>query len=185
MTLNIIEKTLAPRNRGSESPPTRWIWLGLIAAMVVFSQHALAVKDGDKFGDWTARCQEAQQGQPKICIITQLVNDKQSKKPVIAVQIATDPSSKQPPLAEIKTPLLVALQGGVGVKIDNGETMGIPYQYCDPAGCNAVMPLDPAMIGKLQKGSKLQVSLFPLGQKNPESYDVSLKGFTKGFKALE
>ena len=88
------------------------IWVGSIVAMALFGQNALALKDGDTFGDWTARCQEAQ-GKPKVCIITQLVNDKKSKQPVIAVQIATDPLKKQPPIAEIKTPLLVALQGGV------------------------------------------------------------------------
>ncbi len=101
------------------------IWVGSIVAMALFGQNALALKDGDTFGDWTARCQEAQ-GKPKVCIITQLVNDKKSKQPVIAVQIAIDPLKKQPPIAEIKTPLLVALQGGIGVKIDNDETMGIP-----------------------------------------------------------
>ncbi len=144
-----------------------------------------APEEGKQYKDWTIRCQTLEQGKPdKACFLTQTINDKESKKPMIDVRIGYLGKDNQQPAAIFAVPLGAALRPGLGFKIDDEKPMGIPYDFCDPVGCRATLPLDNALVAKLKGGKTSQIIFFHITSQNPITNDLSLNGFTAGFDAL-
>lgn len=144
-----------------------------------------APEDGKQYKDWTIRCQPIEQGKAdKVCFLTQIINDKESKKPMIDVRIGYLGKDNQQPAAIFAVPLGAALRAGLGFKIDEDKPIGIPYDFCDPIGCRATLPLDDALVSKLKSGKTSQVIFFHITSPNPVTNDLSLNGFTAGFDAL-
>jgi len=158
----------------------------LLALGALLAGPSLAApEEGKQFKDWTIRCQAIEQGKPnKICFLTQTINDKESKKPMIDVRVGYLAEGNQQPAIIFAVPLGAALRAGLGFKIDEEKPIGIPYDFCDPIGCRATLPLDNALISKLKSGKTSQVIFFHITSQNPVTNDLSLNGFTVGFDAL-
>ena len=80
-------------------------------------------------------------------------------------------------------PLGVALRAGIGVQIDDGEAIAVPYEQCNPVGCVAGLPLDDKLLGVLKRGLSGKIMVVD-GSGRRISLQISLKGFTAGFNAL-
>lgn len=149
-----------------------------ILSLATLIPNAYALQDGETFKDWTGKC-ETIEGQ-EFCGITQTIQDEQGK-PLVNIFIRK--IEGQPgPLAFIKVPLGVTLQAGLGIAVDQKEIAQVPYTTCDPAGCNAIVPLDDNASSKMKAGSKLQVGMLYMG--NEIVLSASLSGVTKALNAL-
>lgn len=152
--------------------------LAAILSLAATMPNAYALKNGQKFKDWTGQC-ETVEG-TKFCGVSQTIFDK-DKKPLVNIFIRKV-KGQPDPLAFIKVPLGVNLLAGLGMAVDKKEIAQVPYTVCDPAGCNAIVPLKADLMKKMQKGKKLQVGM--LYGKEEIVLSASLSGVTKALKAL-
>jgi len=172
------------RERGSITSIPRCLYgvtLALLASLLGFVQPALAVEDGQRFQDWTASCQKPAEDQPEVCAIFQIVNGDDDK-PILRIEVGYLPANDQP-AAILIVPLGVALRPGIGMQIDQGEKVRIPFEVCNQTGCVAGLPLDEKLITGLKKGSRSQITLHDAAGRSG-TFEVSLSGFTAGFNAL-
>lgn len=152
--------------------------MGAILSLAAVMPNAYAVKNGQKFKDWTGQCEEIDG--KKVCGITQTVFD-QDKKPVVNIFIRKIKEQKDP-IAFVKVPLGVNLRAGLGLAVDKKEIAQVPYTVCDPAGCNALVPLNSELLSKIKKGKKMQVGMLLVNQEIV--FSASLSGITKAIGAL-
>lgn len=152
--------------------------LATILTLATTMPNAYALKDGRKFRDWTGQC-ETVEGK-KFCGISQTIFDNE-KKPLVNIFIRKIEGQKEP-LAFVKVPLGVNLLAGLGMAVDKKEIAQVPYTVCDPAGCNAIVPLKKDLVKKIKKGKKLQVGMLYGSEEIVLS--ASLSGVTKALNAL-
>lgn len=167
----------------------RWLGWPLLVAVVLVavSLPAWAAKDGERYTDWTVKCQQRDGGER--CILFQLLKDKEDK-PMLLAEVGYLPENNLA-AAVFTVPLGVFLRPGLGLKIDGGEPIWIPYERCTPLGCIAAAPLEQPMedqqklVDRFKRGAKLEIIVFdnkgPVAVPEP----ISLNGFTKGFSALQ
>ncbi|WP_227814531.1 invasion associated locus B family protein [Nitrogeniibacter aestuarii] len=154
-----------------------------IAAATLFTSGAFAAKSGDTFDDWKIEC-EKQEGAPaELCHAFQLVTMKDSDKRVLHVAIGYPPDQPDP-IAIFTTPLGVALQAGVQIKIDDKEPKGIAFNVCNNNGCQAAVKLDAASLEELKMGNAMTVTFGNL-KRQGLNVPVSLKGLTAALKSVE
>ena len=135
--------------------------------------------------DWLLRCLKTPDGKDP-CELYQLLKD-QADKPVAEVSVIPF-SGKAAAIVNFVAPLETDLQGGLGLKIDAGKDNRYPFLVCVPVGCISRVGMTDAEVGALKSGSKATVSLLPFGAdpaKDQVGLDMSLKGFTAGFTALQ
>lgn len=149
-----------------------------ILSLAVVMPNAYAVKDGQKFKDWKGQCEDVEG--KKFCGITQTIFDKE-KNPVVNIFVRKV-EGQADPIAFFKVPLGVNLQAGLGLAVDKQEVAKAPYTFCDPAGCNTIIPLSKEVTAKMKKGKEMQVGMF-LGNKEV-ILSASLSGVTKALGSL-
>jgi invasion protein IalB len=142
----------------------------------------MAAENGKKFQDWTVRCEKPAEAKTEVCFIFQTLVDEKAKQAVLQTVVGYLSDGKQPAMI-FTVPLGVALRAGIGIKIDDGELMRLPYENCNPAGCIAGLPLDDKLLSTLKRGIKGTVIIHDGGGRQV-TLEVSLKGFTAGFESL-
>lgn len=154
------------------------ISIAAILSLAVLIPNAYAVKDGQKFKDWEGLCEKFDG--KNFCGISQTIFDA-DKKPVVNIFIRKVKGQKHP-LAFIKVPLGVNLQAGLGLAVDQKEIAQVPYTVCDPAGCNAIIPLKQDLLSKIKAGKQLQIGLLLVNKE--VILGASLSGVTNALNAL-
>jgi invasion protein IalB len=136
-------------------------------------------------GDWEVVCSAAQ---PKECIMRQIGKTAEGKA-VMVIRIRklegvkSQDGKEVPGAIHITTPLGTLLRTGVKVQIDAGEPRAAGFEVCVPGGCIMREPMSEEFLSSL-RGGKVAKATFNLVQKGPLTIEISLKGFTKAFKAL-
>ena len=136
-------------------------------------------------GDWLLRCLKTADGKDP-CELYQLLKD-QGEKPVAEVSVIPF-TGKAAAIVNFVAPLETDLQGGIGLQIDAAKEHRYPFLVCAPIGCVSRVGMTEAELAGMKKGSKSTVSLLPFGAdpaKDLVKLDMSLKGFTAGFTALQ
>lgn len=172
-----------PIVRKHRGPPSAFMTVRLWAALAVaFAPGALALNDGERFQDWTARCEKPDDKRPQRCFIFQVIKDKKSDQPLLQMAVGYLPENNQP-AAIYTVPLGVALIKGISIKIDNQELGRVAYETCIQGGCIAGFLLTPERLEAFKRGSKSQLTLYDATGKAID-LEISLKGFTAGLNAL-
>jgi invasion protein IalB len=135
-----------------------------------------------RFGDWTLRCFPATESLPRRCEMVQVLGDTQSKQEILLMAVGY-PDAQSGPVAWLVLPLGILLPPGLGLKIDQGETRGLPIRSCDPRGCATPWPLSEADVAALKAGQELVVIFQDIDGKKL-GLPVSLQGFTAAFSQL-
>jgi invasion protein IalB len=136
----------------------------------------------ERFGNWTLRCMAADGTNPRRCEMVQVLGDNQTGREVLLVAIGY-PDGQASPVAWIILPLGVLLPPGIGLKIDQGESHGLPYRACDTGGCATPWRLTDADVAALKAGNELMVIFKDIEGKSL-GLPVSLSGFTAAFDKL-
>ena len=157
----------------------KYACVAIILSSVAIMPSAYAVKDGQKFKDWSGECRVVQK--EKICGITQMIFNTE-KNPVVHIFIRKEKGEKDP-IAFVKIPLNVNLQAGLALAVDKEEVVKVPYTSCDIAGCNVIpFSLNKEIIMKMKKGKKLQIGWFIFDKLF--IFEGSLLGFSKAINSL-
>ena len=153
--------------------------VGLGAAMPALAQP----QDGQVFQDWGVSClKNPQDPQDQFCTIGYVAFNKETDKPFMKINVGYPPDG-QIPRAVIAVPLVVDLPPGLTLQIDGGESVVLPFEICNPGGCQVHVELKRALLLQMQQGVGGKVVL----QIPPErklTVPFSLKGFTEALAAL-
>ena len=155
----------------------------IVISMLAFPAAHAAPKDGQKFRDWTARCEDRKNGPGEVCYIFQNLLLKSQNKPLLHVAVGYLDGDKQP-VAFLTLPLGVSLPGGLSLTVDDGKPLRLRYERCETSGCIAPLALTDTLVKSLKGGRWARVAFFDV-RRREVSVPVSLIGFTAGFNSLE
>lgn len=142
---------------------------------------------GERFGDWTKKCETRPGTQEENCFLTQLVVHQQNEKRhgVLLVAIGYIGENRTPG-AILRVPLAlgVYLPGGMTLTVPSAEPMRIVFDACMPSGCSGATPLSDDVIIAMKKANSGSVEIRNIRRQNLR-LPISFKGFTAGFAALD
>jgi len=98
---------------------------------------------------------------------------------IAAAPETTTKGSKKPARSLTLTtlvPLNVALQAGLLISAEEKSVAKLAYRNCNQAGCWAELPLEPAMLSSLSKGSSGEASLHLI-----DGQEINIRFSLKGF----
>jgi invasion protein IalB len=140
---------------------------------------------GDSFTDWRLRCQKSVSAED-LCQVHQLLAGPNGGTIAqIAFFNLTNAQSTAVAGANVTVPLETALPEGVKFKIDDKPAKAYPFSYCDSIGCHARLGFTAVELKWLQDGAVAKMATVPYrGNREPIVIDISLAGFTAGYKAM-
>ena len=142
-------------------------------------ETAHAANTGAPQENWTVNC--AGEGSDKACTMIQnLVTDQQQRLLTILLQA----DQKGGPTLLFVLPHGLFLPAGVQVQIDGGSQQKLVIQTADQNGSYAGLPVTPALLDTLRKGSELKVTFLSAQQKGI-TVPVTLSGFSKSYESYE
>jgi len=139
-----------------------------------------AAKSGEIFNDWKIQCETPQGATEEVCHTFQVVSVKEKNQNILHIAVGYPPGQDAPVLI-LTTPLGVALQAGIQMKVDEGTAQTHSFAVCLPNGCQAAVKVEPAMLDELKKGSKLIVTF---GNLKRQGLNVPIS-LTKALAALK
>ncbi len=152
-----------------------------LAALALAAGALAAPGDGEKFKDWTARCEKLEDGRTTCYVFQNLVLKKDNQRLMhVAVGYMTNDDQA---VAFFTLPLGVSLPGGLSLTVDDGKPVRLRYERCDANGCLAPLALSEELIRAFKGGRWARVAFFDATRREI-SVPVSLLGFTAGFDSL-
>ena len=136
----------------------------------------------EQHGMWVFECATYGGPDSEYCTMQQVLTVNETDEVALAVTLAYNPNSGEPVMFAM-TPLGVDLAVGMGIKVDDGPQLGVPYTICQEIGCRAAAPLTKPLLASMKAGNTMQVSYSYRG--NRLDVPVSLNGFTAAHSALE
>ena len=150
----------------------------------MFPGAALAApEDGQKFGDWTARC-ESDPNNPAAetrCYVFQSVVDTEKNRPVMMFVVSRQPEVR----AVIVLPLGIDLRSGIEMTVDENYAQRHPFTICAPDGCQSYVKMDESLIGNFKRGLKGSIAYRTRPGGQVVRVPFSLKGFTAALGSLQ
>lgn len=139
----------------------------------------------ETFTDWRLRCQK-EVSADDYCELHQLLSGVNGGTVAqISFFNLTNPDTTAVAGANVTVPLETALPEGVKFKIDDKQAKAYPFAYCDSIGCHARLGFTAVELKWLQDGSSAKLATVPYrGTREPVVVEVSLSGFTAGYKAV-
>ena len=139
----------------------------------------------EEFDDWALRCvRTADKKDP--CQLYQLMKDDQGNS-VAEISIFPLPNS-EPAIAgaTVATPLETLLTEQLTLSVDNASAKRYPFSYCTVQGCYSRIGLTEEDISAFKHGSEAVLAIVPVAAPDKKvGLTLSLKGFTKGYEAVE
>lgn len=142
----------------------------------------------ESHGDWKVLCQSVPEGMDPVCVMEQIALNADNE-PLVNMRLRklsnqTDKDGNPvPAVAQIIVPLNVFLPAGLGVKIDENEVRGAPYERCTSSGCVVRAPVSPEMLADMENGSTAQILMvIEPGSSVPAT--LSLSGFSAAMDAI-
>ena len=136
---------------------------------------------GEKFGDWSLKCIRTKDGNDP-CEMTQLLLNDQGQ-PMSEVSLFRIHEGKGAVAgANIIVPLETLLTTPMIIAFEEGVLKQYPYTFCNAVGCVARIGLTETEIGLMKKGAVAKITVAHISRpKQPITFDMSLKGFTKAY----
>ena len=157
--------------------------LTCLAALLAMPAARANPEHGQKFRNWTARCESAPSTTVERCFIFQNLVLKESGKRLVHMAVGYLAANGQA-AAVVTLPLGISLPPGATISVDGGEPVDIVIQRCNTNGCVGVLALGERLIADLKKGREARIG-FHDGTRQRIAVPVSLLGFTAGFESLD
>lgn len=136
------------------------------------------------FEVWEQRCVKTEDGSDP-CQLYQLLRDD-SGGAVAEMSIFDLPADNQAAAgATVLVPLETLLTANLQISIDKGKAKIYPFTFCTEIGCIARIGFTAAEVDQFRKGAGAVMTIVPaIAPDQKVSLNISLKGFTAGFKAV-
>ncbi len=139
----------------------------------------------ETFQDWRLRCLKNVKDKDE-CHLHQLLKGT-SGNTVAQITVFNFPNADGAAIAgaNVTVPLETALRENLKMRIDDKQAKAYPFSYCDSVGCHARLGLTAVEIKWMQDGQSAKIATVPYrGAQEPVIVDLSLSGFTAGYKTL-
>ncbi|MBC7675886.1 MAG: invasion associated locus B family protein [Rhodoferax sp.] len=137
------------------------------------------------FESWEQRCVRAPEGGVDTCQLYQLLKDEKGNSVAEITLFGLPEGQAAAAGATVIAPLETLLTEGLLLQIDTGKAKSYPFTWCSSIGCIARIGLTSAEVDALKKGNKATLTIVPVvAPTDKVLLDVSLKGFTAGFTAV-
>jgi len=166
----------------SRRPPLRHA-IALACALSASLARPSAAQEAEKFGNWTAKCEESHGKVEGGCFIFQNLVLREGGQRVLQFAVGYVASSDEP-IALLSLPLGISLPPGVSIRIGDGAPTRVLVERCEPNGCRAGLKLKPALLRELMAGTQLTVT-FHDAERRPIDVPLSLEGFSAGLESLK
>ena len=157
-----------------------------VLAMTSKPLHA-APKDGEKFRDWTVKCEQFKDRNDRKftqCHIFQDLKHKDRGIRLLHMAVAYPPNSPKQPVGILTMPLGVYLPAGVTMQVDKRDPVKLVFERCEPVGCKAGFPIEDSMLNAFRKGAQARITFHDM-RRQSVTIPVSLRGFTAAFNSLK
>jgi invasion protein IalB len=136
------------------------------------------------FEVWEQRCVKTEDGADP-CQLYQLLRDE-AGGPVAEMSIFDLPAdSKAAAGATVMVPLETLLTANLQISIDKGKAKVYPFTFCTQIGCLSRIGFTAAEVDQFRKGAGAVMTIVPaVAPDQRVDLNISLKGFTAGFKAV-
>ncbi|MFN6977789.1 MAG: invasion associated locus B family protein [Gemmobacter sp.] len=139
-----------------------------------------------EFGDWQQTCFKTElEADP--CELYQLLKDQSGNTVAEISLFGLPPGTPGGAVAgsSIITPLETFLPAQVTIRVDSGQAKRYPFTFCAALGCVARVGFTAEEIAAFRRGSKATMIIVPaLAPDQQVVIDISLRGFTAGFEAV-
>ena len=152
--------------------------LGLAANFSLGADVHAAVKDGQKFGDWTVSCAKER---PTACSLVQR-QAVQGGARLFQLTIGKV-GSKGEMGASAVVPLGLHIPAGVVLVLDGAQTP-MTLMRCVEAGCLAVLQFDAKIQAAIGKANDIQLAMIDDFSRQTVLMKVGVAGLADGLKAL-
>lgn len=161
------------------------VGLATVLALVFCPTASQALPaDGEKFKDWTARCEtDPANAANRQCVIVQTVQENETQQNIMSFVVAFPPNQDQGRVVVV-LPLGADLRAGIDLKVDGGAATHLDFGVCLRDGCQATLPLDAATLDSFKRGTKGEVTFRYLPRQKTLTLPLSFSGFTAAVKAL-
>lgn len=164
----------------------------LLAVSVITGAVAQAGQEQRQtFGEWNTSCIGVGTSQQQCRVFQErMYIDEQSgeERPLIRTTIAQLGVQGELalefvfPYVRSQRPLWLDLRQPLGLRVDQGELLRVPYYFCDPASCRAVLELTQVGVATLKRGLTAQITVITF-QGGTLTIDAPLNGFTAAYRA--
>jgi len=137
------------------------------------------------FEVWEQRCVKTEDGSDP-CQLYQLLKDE-TGGPVAEMSMFDLPEGAQAAAgATVIVPLETLLTANLQLTIDEGKAKLYPFTFCAQIGCVARIGFTAEEVDQFRKGAGAVLTIVPAAAPEQKvALNISLKGFTAGFKAVE
>ncbi len=135
------------------------------------------------YGDWTIRCDDIPDGGTQ-CALTQAVEAEDRADVWLNAYAFRPADGDGTTLLSILVPLRVILTKGLGLKIDDADTIVFDFITCSEEGCLASIALTDELMAAMRGGAEALFIIYYEDQTGI-GVPISLSGFTAGLDALE
>jgi invasion protein IalB len=136
------------------------------------------------FDAWEQRCIRTEDGSDP-CQLYQLLKDAAGNSVAEISVFGLPPGQKAAAGATIVVPLETLLTEQLTLAVDAAPAKRYPITWCATVGCFARVGFTAEEVAALKKGAKATITVVPVAAPTQKvSVDVSLKGFTAGFEAV-
>lgn len=137
------------------------------------------------FDSWEQRCVRAAEGGVDTCQLYQLLKDAKGNSVAEITMFGLPEGQEAAAGATVIAPLETLLTEGMLLQIDSAKAKAYPFTWCSSIGCVARIGLTAGEVEALKKGNKATLTIVPVVAPTEKVLlDVSLKGFTAGFTAV-
>lgn len=138
-----------------------------------------------KFQDWDLACLKTE-AETDPCSLLQIMRDN-SDNPVAEISLFRIANGGQAKAgATVIVPLETLLTAQLTIAVDGGNGKRYNFSFCSPIGCVAQIGLTESDINAFKRGNKATVTIVPAPAPDQKiNLDLSLKGFTAGYDAVD
>lgn len=133
-------------------------------------------------GDWEKRCIDLQD-QGQRCALVQMGDNPTAQVRAVATLTRGGENGAET-VARFEVPIGVHLPSGLRVHIDGEDFGGVPFQFCHPDRCAAIVILSAEQETALKAGSTVTITFYAEPE-TPLEVPISLMGVTAGLSSLE
>lgn len=155
----------------------------ILAVGLTLTTPGAAAQDTEKFGNWTAKCEESRGKVQGGCFIFQNLVLREGGQRVLQFAVGYV-ATTEAPIALLSLPLGISLPPGVSIRIGDAQPTRVIVERCEPNGCRAGLKLNDALLSQLRQGTQLTVT-FHDAERRPIEVPLSLDGFEAGLEALK
>lgn len=139
----------------------------------------------EEHGDWQIICFNVGETEENQCRMYQLLTNADGAAVAELNVINLENAAQAAAGVNFITPLGTLLTAQAGMRIDEGPVKRYPFGWCEQSGCISRFGLTEEELDELKKGNKAYMTLTAFNApQNPITLEVSLKGFTAGWDAL-